>query len=72
MDRQYTLLNQQHLGGQKRNIMLTKDKNAAHPLGWVDLKSGISGYRKVIKSVPKMKWLLSRRNIRKTLKQLLE
>lgn len=31
---------------------ISKDKNAAHPLGWVDL-SQISGYEKGIKSVPK-------------------
>ena len=31
---------------------ISKDKNAAHPLGWVDL-SQISGYEKGIKSVPR-------------------
>ena len=31
---------------------IAKDRNAAHPLGWVDL-SQISGYEKGIKSVPK-------------------
>lgn len=36
----------------KKKYHISKDKNAAHPLGWVDL-SQISGYEKGIKSVPK-------------------
>lgn len=36
----------------KKKYHIAKDKNAAHPLGWVDL-SQISGYEKGIKSVPK-------------------
>ena len=36
----------------KKQYHISKDKNAAHPLGWVDL-SQISGYEKGIKSVPK-------------------
>lgn len=36
----------------KKQYHIAKDKNAAHPLGWVDL-SQISGYEKGIKSVPK-------------------
>ena len=36
----------------KKKYHIAKDRNAAHPLGWVDL-SQISGYEKGIKSVPK-------------------
>ena len=36
----------------KKKYHISKDKNAAHPLGWVDL-SQISGYEKGIKSVPR-------------------
>lgn len=36
----------------KKKYHISKDRNAAHPLGWVDL-SQISGYEKGIKSVPK-------------------
>lgn len=36
----------------KKKYHIAKDKNAAHPLGWVDL-SQISGYEKGIKSVQK-------------------
>ena len=35
----------------KKKYHISKDKNAAHPLGWVDLNQ-ISGYEKGIKSVP--------------------
>lgn len=36
----------------KKKYHISKDRNAAHPLGWVDL-SQISGYEKGIKSVPR-------------------
>ena len=36
----------------KKKYHIAKDRNATHPLGWVDL-SQISGYEKGIKSVPK-------------------
>ena len=36
----------------KKKYHIAKDRNAAHPLGWVDL-SQISGYEKGIKSVPR-------------------
>lgn len=36
----------------KKKYHIAKDRNAAHPLGWVDL-SQISGYEKGIKSIPK-------------------
>ena len=36
----------------KKKYHIAKDRNAAHPLGWVDL-SQISGYEKGVKSVPK-------------------
>lgn len=36
----------------KKKYHISKDKNAEHPLGWVDL-SQISGYEKGVKSVPR-------------------